>query len=376
LNGALFVNAAILIVAASVFFQRGIAVNEIQQAHLLLAPLLGTTLASILFAVALLCAGQSSTLTGTMAGQIVMEGFLNFRMRPWLRRLITRLVAIIPAAITIVLAGEQATYKLLIFSQVILSMQLPFAVIPLIHFTSSRKRMGEFASGRTIRVVAWTVATIIVGLNIRLVWGTVGDWLEIAGPWRPYLLAGIVLTAAGLLLLLAWVSLEPLLPKLLSQRGDRSWRTPSVPIDLAQPTYKRILVPLDHSERDEAALRHAASMAKTHGATLFLLHVEEDVTSQVYGSLASTAEVEAGRGYLQKIAETLRRDGIEVEAVVRHSPTPRTEIVHAARELKPDLLIMGAHGHKGIKDLVFGATINGVRHDLELPILIVRDRRQ
>ncbi|MEK7755211.1 MAG: Nramp family divalent metal transporter, partial [Acidobacteriota bacterium] len=152
LNGALFVNAAILILAATLFFKRGIAVTEIQQAHLLLAPLVGTALAGVLFAVALLAAGQSSTITGTMAGQIVMEGFLNVRMRPWLRRFVTRMVAVIPAAATIYLAGEQGTYRLLILSQVILSMQLPFAVIPLIHFTSDRRRMGAFANPAWLRL--------------------------------------------------------------------------------------------------------------------------------------------------------------------------------------------------------------------------------
>ena len=151
-------NAAILMLAAAVFFKRGIVVTEIQQAHLLLAPLLGTTLAGVLFAVALLCAGQSSTLTGTMAGQIVMEGFLNFRMRPWLRRLITRTLAVVPAALTILSTGEKGAYKLLILSQVILSMQLPFAVIPLIHFTSDRKRMGEFANAEWVRALAWVTA--------------------------------------------------------------------------------------------------------------------------------------------------------------------------------------------------------------------------
>ncbi len=146
LNGALLVNAAILVMAAAVFFKRHIVVTEIQQAHLLLAPLLGTGAAGVLFAIALLASGQSSTLTGTMAGQIVMEGFLNFRMRPWLRRLLTRSLAVAPAAFTIWYAGDKATYRLLILSQVILSMQLPFAVIPLIHFTSDRNRMGEFAN--------------------------------------------------------------------------------------------------------------------------------------------------------------------------------------------------------------------------------------
>src|SRR5262249_7350465 len=129
LTGAPLVNAAILVMASAVFFKRGILVTEIQQAHQLLAPLLGTSAASAMFAIALLCSGQSSTLTGTLAGQIVMEGFLDFRMRPWLRRLITRMLAIIPAAITIYIAGEGSIYKLLILSQVILSMQLPFAII-------------------------------------------------------------------------------------------------------------------------------------------------------------------------------------------------------------------------------------------------------
>ncbi len=148
LNGAMFVNVAILVLAAAVFFRRGIIVTEIQQAQVLLVPLLGTSLAGILFAVALLCSGQSSTLTGTLAGQVVMEGYLNFRMRPWLRRLITRSMAIIPAALTIYFAGDQATFGLIILSQVLLSMQLPFAIIPLIHFTGDRTRMGTFANPR------------------------------------------------------------------------------------------------------------------------------------------------------------------------------------------------------------------------------------
>src|SRR5262249_24021458 len=146
LNGALIVNAAILILAAAVFFKQHIEVTQIEQAHELLAPLLGTTLASALFAVALLASGQSSSLTGPYAGQIVMEGFLNLRMVAWLRRLITRMIAVIPAVITIVAAGEKGTLSLILLSQVILSMQLPFAVIPLIRFTSDRKRMGELAN--------------------------------------------------------------------------------------------------------------------------------------------------------------------------------------------------------------------------------------
>ncbi len=169
LNGALLVNAAILVLAAMVFFRRGIVVTEIQQASHLLTPLLGTTFASVFFGVALLSSGQSSTLTGTMAGQIVMEGFLNIRMRPWLRRLVTRTLAIIPAAFTVYLAGENGTYKLLILSQVILSMQLPFAVIPLIHFTNNKERMGALANRVWVQVLAWLTAALIVVLNVWLV---------------------------------------------------------------------------------------------------------------------------------------------------------------------------------------------------------------
>ena len=190
LNGAMFVNAAILVLAAAVFFKHGIVVTEIQQAHELLAPLLGTGAASVIFAVALLCSGQSSTLTGTMAGQIVMEGFLNFRMRPWLRRLVTRALAIIPAALTIYIAGDKSTFGLLILSQVILSMQLPFAVIPLIHFTSDRSRMGAFTNKTWVRVLSWTTAAIIVGLNLRLAGMALMDWARGAGRVAPLVLAG------------------------------------------------------------------------------------------------------------------------------------------------------------------------------------------
>src|SRR6266567_107221 len=202
LNAALLVNAAILIVSAAVFFKRAVVVKEVQQAHELLAPLLGTAAASVVFAIALLCSGQSSTFTGTLAGQIVMEGFLNFRMRPWLRRLLTRMMAITPAAITVYLAGAQGTFKLIILSQVILSMQLPFAVIPLIHFTSDRRRMGAFANKMWVQVLAWVSATIIVVLNLWLVVAAFGDWLTAAGSRAWMIWLGLAPLGAMLILLL------------------------------------------------------------------------------------------------------------------------------------------------------------------------------
>ncbi len=171
LTFALFINAAILIVSAATFHTRGQHdVAEIQDAFHMLSPTLGVGIASTLFALALLASGQNSTLTGTLAGQIVMEGFLRIRLRPWVRRLITRMAAIVPAVIVTVMYGESGTARLLVFSQVVLSLQLPFAVIPLVRFTNSRKIMGEFASAAWVRVTAWSVAALIVSLNIKYLW--------------------------------------------------------------------------------------------------------------------------------------------------------------------------------------------------------------
>jgi manganese transport protein len=173
LMSALFINAAILIVSAAAFHGTEYeAVADIGDAYKLLSPLLGTTMAGVLFAVALLCSGQNATLTGTLAGQIVMEGFVNIRLRPWLRRLITRLVAIVPAVIVVILYGERGTGALLVLSQVILSMQLPFAVFPLVSFTGDARKMGPFVSPRWVRVLAWTVAVIIAALNVFLLYQT------------------------------------------------------------------------------------------------------------------------------------------------------------------------------------------------------------
>lgn len=176
---ALFVNAAILIVAAATFHRNGhTGVAEIQDAHKLLTPLLGITGASTLFALALLASGQNSTLTGTLAGQIVMEGFLNIRLKPWLRRLITRLIAIVPAVIVTALYGTSGTAKLLILSQVVLSMQLSFAVFPLVMFTGDKLKMGEFVNPAWIKVLAWTIAVVIAAFNAWLLFQTGRDWLQ------------------------------------------------------------------------------------------------------------------------------------------------------------------------------------------------------
>jgi manganese transport protein len=170
--------------------------------------------------------------------------------------------------------------------------------------------------------------------------------------------------------LLTWVTLQPY--RRPSAGPPRLGLEATSAELIAAPRYRRILVPLDHSTLDRLALGHAAGLAAQHGAGLYLLHVEEGVTSQIYGSESSTAEVEAGRAYLDKIVESLSNMDIQVETAIRHGSRPRREIVRYAKEIRPDLLVMGAHGHGGLKDLIFGNTINPVRHELNIPILVVR----
>jgi len=176
---AFFINAAILILSAAAFHGSGHQdVADIHDAYNLLTPVLGASMASIVFAVALLASGQNSTLTGTLAGQIVMEGFLNIRLRPWVRRMLTRLIAIVPAVIVASMYGEKGTGSLLIFSQVVLSLQLGFAVVPLVVFTSDKKKMGNFVNSTWIQVLSWIVTAVIIVLNVYLLWLTVVSWLK------------------------------------------------------------------------------------------------------------------------------------------------------------------------------------------------------
>jgi len=359
---------AILVLASAVFFQHGIVVTRIEQAHEMLTPLLGTTMASAVFAIALLCSGQSSTLTGTMAGQVVMEGFLNFRMQPWLRRVITRFVALIPAVLTVWKSGETGTYQLIILSQVILSLQLPFAIVPLIHFTSDWKKMGALVNPRWVKALGWSCAALIIGLNFWLAHDALSDWTQGAGSWIWFVVGPI---GAGLVLLLAFVIFEPWLPASLRALGrpvDTPRKAPEV---LAPPVYRRILVPLDHTELDQAAVAHAVAMAKLHHATLYLLHVEEGVTSQFYGPLASTAEVVEGRQYFETIVQNIENQDVTVELSIVDARKPADAIIKMAHEVNADLVIMGAHGHRGLKDLIFGTTISDVRHGVKAPLFIV-----
>lgn len=287
-------------------------------------------------------------------------------MVPWLRRLITRSLAIIPAVLTIVIAGERATLSLIILSQVVLSMQLPFAVIPLIRFTNDRTRMGEFANKAWVKVLAWVTAAVILVLNLWLAYDTAGAWV-MASPWRVALVAPLLIALIGLLGYITFT-------KARAPSGETPALSSVVAANLPAPQYHRILVPLDHTVRDRAAIAHAAAMARLHGATLHLLHVEEGVLSQLYGELSSTAEVHEGEEYFSGIVRTLEAEGIHAELTIAHGRSPKDEIVRLAKQIHPDLVVMGAHGHRGVKDLIFGNTINAVRHELSAPVLVVGDQ--
>lgn len=366
LNAAFFVNAAILIVASSAFYKNGLIVTEIQQAHSLLAPLLGTTLASVLFATALLASGQSSTLTGTYAGQIVMEGFLHFKMRPILRRMLTRMLAIVPAVIVIGLRGDQGSYDLLILSQVVLSLQLPFAVIPLICFTSDKEKMGAFANKTWISILAWVTALIIVVLNARLVAGTLNDWISGSGDYAIILWITIVPLIVGLVIFLIYISL----PKTWRRR-ETAMPSEIEQLEFVSHPFTNIGVALDLSDMDSKVLSQAKTLAQQNGARLVLMHIVEGVGGQLFGTNAYDDEARDDQEHLAKHAEQLRDTGLEVEAMLGFGRIPK-EIIRIANEQKIDLLVMGGHGHSGIKDIIFGTSISKVRHGLKIPVLVVQ----
>ena len=233
--------------------------------------------------------------------------------------------------------------------------------------------MGDFANQLWVTILAWITAAIIVSLNVWLVTQAVAGWVAAAGSYRPFVILLLVVAGTLLAALVLWISFEPLLARWGVRFGRAPITLPATAAAAAEaPAYHRILVPLDHTALDRQAIAHAAAMARMHHAKLYLLHVEEGVTSQVYGSLSSTAEVEAGEKYLDEIVASLRAEGIDVEPMVAHSSNPNREIIRAASEIQPDLLIMGAHGHGGLKDLIFGTTINSVRHKLRIPLLVVR----
>jgi len=368
LNAAFFVNAAILILAASTFYKVGMhEVSDIMDAHRLLEPLLGSSLAPILFALALIFAGQSSTITGTLAGQIVMEGYLNLRIAPWIRRLITRLIAIVPAVLVIHIAGEGATADLLILSQVILSLQLGFAVIPLIHFVSDREKMGLFTISKLTKLGAWLCALIIVSLNVKLVYSEVSGWLSADNSlW-------LRLTVIPLCLFVGFMLLYITFAPLIKKRGGRSILLPHgsfQEIDLIEKSKtNRIAVTLDFGSMDAIALQSAVSQGGKN-STYILVHVTESAIAHLLGSDSSDLESIRDLETLEDYKMYLQKQGYRCEVQLGFG-NPRKIIPQLVKESKADLLVMGAHGHKALMDFILGSSVDAVRHQLDIPVLVV-----
>lgn len=369
LNLALFVNAAILILAGTVFHKNGYTeINSIESAHELLSPLVGKSLAPILFAVALIAAGQSSTVTGTLAGQIVMEGYLDLRINPWLRRVITRLVAILPAMITIFVAGEEKVTDLLILSQVILSIQLAFAVIPLIFAVSNKDRMKQFTIKPLTLAVSVMIAAVILYLNLKMVFGKAFDFLSenAALEWKVVVIAGLIVFVLLLIVTIVY--------PFISKRIRASERVLHQPIQLDLPIlqpYKKIALALDFSDTDSVVMAHALRNA-SESSQLLLIHVVESANAKILGketddkeSIQDKEQLDYYKAYLEQ--QTGKR--IDIELGYRNRVH---EIVRICEDNSVDLLIMGAHGHKGVKDILYGATIDAVRHQLHIPVLIVK----
>ncbi len=372
LNIAFFVNAAILIMAAAVFYRSGhYGIAEIQDAHRLLAPLLGTAVAPFAFAIALLASGQSSTITGTFAGQVIMEGFLNLRIRPWLRRLITRLLAVVPAALVIWYSGENSTGSLLVLSQVVLSLQLPFAIIPLIHFLSDKRRMGEFVCPNWLRIIAWVVAAIIVFLNAKLIMDQINDWLSSARDQAWTIELTVVPLSIAIGLLLMYIIFRPWI-----QKVKMPWVGVHGPIANSKTTlptldpYRRVAVALDFSSGEAKLLAEAQRIVKGSGAKIILLHVVESPAALVMGQEAADQETINDQEHLEGLTYKLRSIGIDVEWQLG-TGSPPAELARMINELDIDLVILGGHGHSGVSDILHGTTVESLRHRIQASVLVV-----
>ena len=366
LNLAFLVNAAILVVAASVFFKTGNSdVAEIKEAHRLLPAFLGN-LAPILFAVALIAAGQSSTITGTLAGQIIMEGYLSLRINPLLRRLITRMVAIIPALIVIVIYGEKNVDALLILSQVILSLQLGFAIIPLIHFVSDKKTMGKFAINPIQKIASWLIASVLIYLNVAMLADKIGPVFLDGLLWQKILVSIVSLFCLALLI---YITLNPYITKAKKPASIKIHPEINTFKNLIIPSFNKIAIALDFSENDEKLLAYAIGQGK--GNTHYLLvHIVESASARLLGNESDDYESRKDKERMDNYVFQLQDRGFTAEGFLGYKNRAK-EIVRIAKGVNADMLVMGAHGHTGIQDFIYGETVNTVRHELKIPVLIV-----
>ena len=365
LNIAFLVNAAILILAAAVFFKSGNSqVAEIKEAYRLLPGFLGN-LAPILFAVALIAAGQSSTITGTLAGQIVMEGFLQLRINPVVRRLLTRLLAIIPALLVIIIYGEHNVDALLILTQVILSLQLGFAIIPLIHFVSDKKTMGIFTINPLTKIAAWLIASVLIYLNFKMLMNEVAGIFE-----NKDLLPKVLVVACGLIFisLLIYIIFQPLISKIKIPASIQMHPVAGSML-LEIPHFKNIAVALDFTENDKKLIAYAAGQGKEDTSYVFI-HVVESASAKLLGKESDDYETKTDQDHMDYYIRQMKEQGLNSEGVLGFRNRAK-EIIRIVKEQNADMLVVGAHGHTGLKDLIYGQTINTVRHELQIPVLVV-----
>lgn len=368
LNLAFLVNAAILILASAAFHKNGMHdVADLEDAYHLLGKTLGTDLAPKLFAIALILAGQSSTVTGTLAGQIVMEGYLRLRISPTLRRIITRLLAIIPAVLVILIAGESQVGSLLIFSQVILSMQLAFAVIPLIHFVSDKEKMGSFVIKPYMQVLAWLIAIIIAVLNIKLVYEEISTWIiKYDVLWLTVLL---ILGAVGMIVLLIMTFIYPILHK--NKGIELDVHPPFEDLKFDEPiTFNKVVLALDYSTSDTKAVQYALSIANTN-SHFILVHIVESAGVKYTGEGTDDLESRQDLARLKKYAHFFSDREYQVDFELGYNNRVAS-IAKICEQYEADLLIVGSHGHTGVKDFVFGETVNKLRHAVKIPVFIAQ----
>lgn len=321
----------------------------------------------MLFAVALIAAGQSSTITGTLAGQIVMEGYLKLRINPLLRRLITRLIAITPAVFTILIYGNEKIDALLVLSQVILSVQLGFAVIPLIHFVSDKHTMGEFAIKTTTKMAAWLVAIILVFLNVKMVVEQALPLFQTDGNWVWKIL--IVLGALVFIWLFIMMTFLPFVRDRKLRDIARMHNDTPVLENLDVRETRCIAVSLDFTDADKKLIAYAIAQGKQQ-VDYVLLHIVESASARYFGDSSDDYETRKDQERLDDFALQLQNAGFRVKVVLGYKNRV-TEIVRIVQEAGADMLVMGAHRHRGLKDYIFGETIESVRHELDIPVLIV-----
>lgn len=373
LNLAFLVNGGILMLAAGTFYVNGMyEITEIKDAYELLSPLLGSNLAPILFAIALIAAGQSSTITGTLAGQIVMEGYLGWRINPLLRRFIARILAVVPAFVVVHWFGDKYVDKLLILSQVILSLQLGFALIPLVYFVSDKTKMRQFVLPLYQKIIALIIIAALLYLNVSMAIAELKSY--------EYNFWGITLLLLGigfLVFILIYLLIYPFLNTTKINKSQVAVHSicindiPKFSLPIKIRHYVQIAVCLDFSDKDLRVLEEAIRLAGPD-TKFTLVHIVESATAKIFGKDSADYETREDHLILTTYANRLRELGYEVKEILGFEKRV-VEIPRIVEQVKADLLVIGAHKHARRDKIIFGNTINSIRNTLNVPIFIVNN---